>query len=82
MDWQDVQKMSNPNAPVEAAFRLVARSIDEVGKDKAELFLAKLALILAQVVNDETRFEDAVRRALRSDAAALETAEAAMRAGH
>jgi hypothetical protein len=49
---------------VEHAFRLLAKSLDQVGEEKAEVFLAKIVLILANTVNDPVILEDAVRRAV------------------
>jgi hypothetical protein len=62
--------IKTPHSPdsspeVKAAFRLLAKAIDQVGDGRTELFLAKLAILLADKVNDQAVFEDAVVRALR-----------------
>jgi hypothetical protein len=60
-----MQHMPDSSPEVKAAFRLLAKSIDRVGEGKTELFLAKLAILLADKMNDRAAFEDAVARALR-----------------
>jgi hypothetical protein len=57
--------MHDSSPEVKAAFRLLAKAIDQVGDGKAELFLAKLAVLLADKLKDHAQFEDAVQRAMR-----------------
>ncbi len=40
---------------IETIYEAIAREIDTVGEDKSELFLAKLALLLAREVDDRDR---------------------------
>jgi hypothetical protein len=40
---------------IETIYETIAREIDTVGADKSELFLAKLALLLAREVDDRNR---------------------------
>lgn len=51
-------------ADLEAFYELLAESIDEAGEDKAPLFLAKLALLLAKEISDPEQARKAVRTAL------------------
>lgn len=57
--------MSDSAPEVKAAFRLLAKSIDAAGEGRSEMFLAKLAILLADRLRDHAVFEDAVARALR-----------------
>lgn len=52
------------NAGLELAYDTIAEGIDAAG-DKRELFLAKLALILANLVADPDRIAEAVAAAGR-----------------
>jgi hypothetical protein len=55
--------MSDPQAAVKSAFRLLAVTVDEVGPANTPLFLAKLALLLAHRINDPDAFDSVVRSA-------------------
>lgn len=48
---------------LETAYDQLATTIDDVGQDKSELFLVKLALLAAQQLGDETVFGDLIQRA-------------------
>ncbi|QRG07015.1 DUF2783 domain-containing protein [Xanthobacter dioxanivorans] len=48
---------------LEAAYDGIAEAIDATPEDKRPLFLAKLALVLANLVGDEGRIADAVSAA-------------------
>ena len=48
---------------LETAYDQLATAIDEVGEDKSELFLVKLALLAAQQLGDEAVFGDLIERA-------------------
>ena len=48
---------------LETAYDQLATAIDDVGQDKSELFLVKLALLAAQQLGDETVFGDLIQRA-------------------
>ena len=48
---------------LETAYDQLATAIDDVGQDKSELFLVKLALLAAQQLGDETVFDDLIQRA-------------------
>lgn len=52
------QKMSI--LEIERVYDLIAKGIDEAGPDKASLFLAKLALALANLVGDSSIVANAV----------------------
>jgi hypothetical protein len=52
-------------ADLEAIFDRLSEAIDTAGEDKAKLFLAKLAMISANIIADRSRFEDAIEIALR-----------------
>jgi hypothetical protein len=43
-------------ADLETVYDLLATAIDEVGPEKSELFLVKLALLNAQALGDAARF--------------------------
>lgn len=49
---------------LEAFYDLLAQSIDQAGPDKAPLFLAKLALQLANEIKDPAKLRGAVEIAL------------------
>jgi hypothetical protein len=66
-----------PFADVETAYELLARSIDVAGEENEALFLARLALLMAEKTGDIGLFEAAVREAL----AGLPQAAAAPDAG-
>jgi hypothetical protein len=51
-------------AEIEVAYDLIAESIDQAGEDKAQLFLAKLALALANLTGDLAAVRQAVDAAL------------------
>ena len=48
---------------LETVYDQLATTIDDVGQDKSELFLVKLALLAAQQLGDETVFGDLIQRA-------------------
>lgn len=52
-------------ADLEAVYDRLADAIDTAGEDKAKLFLAKLAMISANLIADRAMFESAVDAALR-----------------
>lgn len=53
------------DAALEAAYDGIAEAIDATAEDKRVLFLAKLALVLANQVGDEARIRAAVEAAQR-----------------
>jgi len=48
---------------LERVYDTLAASLDSVGPDKSELFLAKLALLLSHEIDDAGRVLDLVREA-------------------
>ena len=50
---------------VEIIYDLLASAIDAVGEEKSELMLAKLALISANLIDDQATFEAALEAAQR-----------------
>jgi hypothetical protein len=52
------------NFAMEKSFRSLMQAVDAVPESETSNLLARLALILAHEVNDASRFDDAVRRAL------------------
>ena len=52
-------------AEIEAVYDLIAEGIDRAGEDKARLFLAKLALALANLAGDLAAVRQAIDAALR-----------------
>lgn len=50
---------------LETVYDTLASAIDQVGPDKTELFLVKLALLQAQALGDEAQFQQQVETALR-----------------
>jgi len=48
---------------LETAYDQLATAIDNVGQEKSELFLVKLALLAAQQLGIETVFGDLIQRA-------------------
>ncbi|MGC1389101.1 MAG: hypothetical protein WA807_13910 [Steroidobacteraceae bacterium] len=52
-------------AALEEAYDLIGAGIDRAGEAKAALFLAKLSLALAYLVNDSTKVTQAIDAALR-----------------
>ena len=48
---------------LETAYDQLATAIDNVGQEKSELFLVKLALLAAQELGDEAAFGDLIQRA-------------------
>ena len=52
-------------AAIEAAYELIADGIDRAGEARAQLFLAKLCLALANQVGDLAEITQAVDAALR-----------------
>lgn len=56
------------SADLEAVYEALARRIDAVGEEKSELYLAKLALLLAHRIGDK----DAALEAIEQAAEALE----------
>lgn len=48
---------------LETAYDQLATAIDNVGQEKSELFLVKLALLTAQQLGDEAVFGDLIQRA-------------------
>lgn len=53
------------NPQLEEIYDLLAESIDKAGEDKRALFLAKLALALANMVGDPREVARAVEASLR-----------------
>jgi hypothetical protein len=53
------------NAELEAVYDLLSEAIDRAGEARRDLFLAKLALVLANLLGDTARVEAAVEAALR-----------------
>jgi hypothetical protein len=51
-------------AEIEVAYDLIAESIERAGEDKAQLFLAKLSLALANLTGDLAAVRQAVDAAL------------------
>jgi hypothetical protein len=56
--------MSLPVDDLEALWERLARAVDDAG-DRRELFLAKLALLLAERLGDRAAAEAAIEAALR-----------------
>lgn len=52
-------------AGLEAVYDTLAMAVDQVGEDKAKLFLVKLALLNAQALGDEAVFQRHVQAALQ-----------------
>ena len=52
-------------AEIEAAYDLIAEGIDRAGDGKAQLFLAKLSLLLANLTGDLAAVRQAVDAALK-----------------
>ena len=52
-------------AEIEAAYDLIAEGIDRAGDGKAQLFLAKLSLVLANLTGDLAAVRQAVDAALK-----------------
>ncbi|MDO8861951.1 DUF2783 domain-containing protein [Haliea sp. E1-2-M8] len=52
-------------AELEQVYDLLAEAIDEAGPEQEALFLAKLAMLLAQQIPDVDRIREAVATALR-----------------
>jgi hypothetical protein len=52
-------------AEIEAAYDLIAEGIDRAGEGKAQLFLAKLSLVLANLTGDLAAVRQSVDAALR-----------------
>jgi hypothetical protein len=50
---------------LESAYDQLATAIDDVGPDKSELFLVKLALLAAQQLGDEVAFGELIAKAQR-----------------
>lgn len=50
---------------LETAYDTLASAIDEVGPERSELMLVKLALLTAQQLGDEQVFADLIARASR-----------------
>lgn len=50
---------------LESVYDQLATAIDQVGPEKSELFLVKLALLAAQQLGDERQFVDLIVRAAR-----------------
>jgi hypothetical protein len=50
---------------LEAVYDLLAEAIDRAGEARRDLFLAKLALVLANLLGDRAQVEAAVAAALR-----------------
>jgi len=50
---------------LESAYDQLATAIDDVGPDKSELFLVKLALLAAQQLGDEVAFGEPIAKAQR-----------------
>lgn len=58
--------MTTPNelSHLEQSYDTLALSIDQAGTDKAELFLVKLGLLMAQELRDVARFAALCEQAL------------------
>jgi hypothetical protein len=52
-------------ADLELAYDALAESLDAAGPDKSELFLVKLALLLANQAGNRPQFEQHIATALR-----------------
>ena len=52
-------------AQLEAVYDNLAESIDQIGPEKSELFLVKLALLQAQALGDDALFAQLTQRALQ-----------------
>lgn len=50
---------------LETVYDALAEAIDQAGPDKAQLFLVKLALLIANALGQATVFNDHVQAALR-----------------
>jgi hypothetical protein len=50
---------------LESVYDALANAIDQVGADKAQLFLVKLALLNAQALADENLFQAQIKVALQ-----------------
>lgn len=50
---------------LETVYDALANAIDQVGADKAQLFLVKLALLNAQALADENLFQAQIKVALQ-----------------
>lgn len=57
------KKLTNPQ--MEDVFDLIAEAIDAAGEGKRALFLAKLALALANMIGDPASVRQAVEASLR-----------------
>ena len=57
-------KMQMEFTNLEGVYELLAESIDKAGEEKAPLFLAKLALLLAREVADPAKAREAIEAAL------------------
>ena len=60
--------MSNPALSIdglETVYDALATAIDQVGPDKAQLFLVKLALLNANALADEDLFQQQITAALQ-----------------
>lgn len=53
------------NLALEEAYDLIATAVDQAGPEKEALFLAKLALALANAVNDNNALRDLIAAASR-----------------
>lgn len=53
-----------PHEDIEAVYEELARGIDAAGKDDAEIFLARVCLLLARELGDSDRTLDLIRQAL------------------
>jgi len=53
------------NLALEEAYDLIATAVDQAGPEKEALFLAKLALALANAVNDNDALRDLIAAASR-----------------
>jgi hypothetical protein len=49
--------------PSEHAFRAIAKALDALPEGKEKLFLARLALIMAEELADPAKLDDMIRRA-------------------
>ena len=54
-----------PNADLEAIYDAIAEAVDAAGEEKRALFLAKLALALANLLADRAAVEAAIASALK-----------------
>lgn len=52
-------------AELETVYDWLAQAVDAAGRDKAELFLAKLALLNAQALGDTARIRQHIDSALK-----------------